>query len=96
MHWDRENITFFFSIGALYDWSGNYNLSFYMAGTSLTLAGLICFPLRRISRWWNAKHGEVPDAEKTEYSKVPTTEDQRVWEQNDVRGMLEKPDWMKW
>lgn len=37
--------------GTLADISGDYSITFYMAGASLALAGIICFPLRRISRW---------------------------------------------
>lgn len=40
-----------FSAGTLADISGDYSITFYMAGASLALAGIICFPLRRISRW---------------------------------------------
>ncbi|XP_060077418.1 monocarboxylate transporter 12-like [Ylistrum balloti] len=35
--------------GALADASGNYNMTFYFAGITLVLGGLICLPLRRIS-----------------------------------------------
>lgn len=37
--------------GALYDITQSYNSSFYVAGISLTMAGVICLPLRRIARW---------------------------------------------
>ncbi|XP_060077608.1 monocarboxylate transporter 9-like [Ylistrum balloti] len=37
--------------GALADISGNYDMTFYFAGITLGLGGLICLPLRRISRW---------------------------------------------
>ncbi|KAH9500382.1 hypothetical protein Btru_071684 [Bulinus truncatus] len=37
--------------GAISDATGNYNASFYLAGVTLTLSGVICFPLRRISQW---------------------------------------------
>jgi hypothetical protein len=39
----------------LADKSGDYSITFYMAGASLALAGIICFPLRRISRWEKSK-----------------------------------------
>ena len=35
--------------GALYDATGDYSYSFYMAGGTLFLAGFICFPLRRLN-----------------------------------------------
>ena len=44
--------------GSLYDWSGNYNLSFYAAGSTIALSGLICFPLRRIARWQHKRELE--------------------------------------
>ncbi|XP_064650892.1 monocarboxylate transporter 12-like isoform X2 [Lineus longissimus] len=37
--------------GSLFDTTGDYDISFYFAGATLALAGLICFPLRRISQW---------------------------------------------
>ncbi|XP_070201574.1 monocarboxylate transporter 5-like [Littorina saxatilis] len=37
--------------GVLSDITGDYNISFYVAGICLGLSGLICFPLRRISQW---------------------------------------------
>ena len=45
-------------VGSLYDWTGNYNLSFYVAGSTIAWAGLICFPLRRIARWQNKRELE--------------------------------------
>lgn len=41
--------------GALFDVTGYYNYSFYVAGSTLALAGVICFPLRRIAAWWNKR-----------------------------------------
>ena len=35
--------------GALKDATGSYTYSFYMAGATLALSGVICFPLRRIN-----------------------------------------------
>lgn len=37
--------------GSLYDATGSYNASYYLAGTTITLAGVMCLPLRRIARW---------------------------------------------
>ncbi|XP_033763471.1 monocarboxylate transporter 12-like [Pecten maximus] len=39
--------------GALSDVSGNYDMTFYFAGISICLGGMICLPLRRISDWEN-------------------------------------------
>ena len=36
--------------GALSDMAGDYKGAFYLAGASLALSGIICFPLRCISR----------------------------------------------
>ncbi|PVD27383.1 hypothetical protein C0Q70_12541 [Pomacea canaliculata] len=41
--------------GALSDATGNYDLSFYVGGSTLVLAGLICIPLRRIANWENSR-----------------------------------------
>ena len=37
--------------GALSDATGDYRASFYLAGSVIALSGIICIPLRRISRW---------------------------------------------
>ncbi|CAL1534046.1 unnamed protein product [Lymnaea stagnalis] len=42
--------------GAMSDVTGNYNAAFYLAGVTLTLSGLICLPLRRVSIWENSKN----------------------------------------
>ena len=43
-------------IGALYDATGNYNYSFYMAGSTLAMSGIINLPLRRIAAYLERKH----------------------------------------
>ncbi|ELU15285.1 hypothetical protein CAPTEDRAFT_171191 [Capitella teleta] len=44
--------------GSLFDLTGSYNVSFFVAGVSIALAGLICLPLRRLHRWdLNRKSG---------------------------------------
>ena len=47
--------------GLLYDWTGNYNISFYSAGAALALAGVICLPLRRVARWQKQKELEAAE-----------------------------------
>ncbi|VDI76009.1 Hypothetical predicted protein [Mytilus galloprovincialis] len=42
--------------GSFADKSGDYSITFYMAGVSLALAGIICIPLRRISAWEKNKN----------------------------------------
>lgn len=45
----------FFSIsiftGSLSDQTGTYNITFYLAGVTMFLAGALCVPLRRVARW---------------------------------------------
>ena len=41
--------------GALSDATGDYRASFYLAGSVIALSGIICIPLRRISRWERKK-----------------------------------------
>jgi len=44
--------------GWLYDITGEYSASFYVAGACLALAGIICLPLRKIARWQKRKEDE--------------------------------------
>lgn len=37
--------------GALSDATGDYKASFYLAGSVIAISGIICIPLRRVSRW---------------------------------------------
>ena len=60
---------FFKLAGALKDATGSYTYSFYMAGATLALAGVICFPLRRINgclkrRNTDAENGDAWRKEK--------------------------------
>ncbi|XP_074652406.1 monocarboxylate transporter 12-like [Tubulanus polymorphus] len=49
--------------GSLFDATGNYDYSFYMAGGVLVVAGVICFPLRRIARW-EARRQEIREEQE--------------------------------
>ncbi|CAJ0954180.1 unnamed protein product, partial [Mesorhabditis belari] len=40
------------------DWSGNFDISFYVMGVLMTLSGLICIPLRKLRAWELQKYGE--------------------------------------
>jgi len=40
-----------FVAGALFDITGDYQASFYLSGAVIAISGLLCLPLRRISRW---------------------------------------------
>ncbi|XP_048777144.1 monocarboxylate transporter 5-like isoform X2 [Ostrea edulis] len=37
--------------GSLSDQTGTYNITFYLAGVTMFLAGAICVPLRRVAKW---------------------------------------------
>jgi len=41
--------------GTIFDVTGSYMISFMIAGIFITFSGIICLPLRRISKWENAK-----------------------------------------
>ena len=51
-------------IGALYDWSGSYSISFFTSGGLIAVAGLICLPVRIVARWEKRRMegGDVGDA----------------------------------
>ncbi|XP_050441619.1 monocarboxylate transporter 9 isoform X2 [Adelges cooleyi] len=38
-------------LGIFKEWSGNYDMSFYLAGILLILSGVICYPMRRVKNW---------------------------------------------
>ena len=38
-------------LGFFYDVTGSYDISFYYAGTTICLAGVINLPLRHLARW---------------------------------------------
>ncbi|OWF35485.1 monocarboxylate transporter 12-like [Mizuhopecten yessoensis] len=44
--------------GSLSDVTGNYDVAFYFAGGVITVAGIICFPLRRIVTWESERHSK--------------------------------------
>ncbi|XP_045207405.1 monocarboxylate transporter 13-like isoform X3 [Mercenaria mercenaria] len=50
--------------GALFDATGNYLASFYLAGVVICLSGLICLPLRRLSRWEKAREDKKMEDQK--------------------------------
>ncbi len=64
------NLSFYvlFLTGALFDATGNYNLSFFVAGGMLAMAGIICFPLRRIARWQHNKKLKLAQAVRSDSS----------------------------
>lgn len=55
-YWIKFLTIFCYILGSFADKSGDYSITFYMAGVSLALAGIICIPLRRISAWEKNKN----------------------------------------
>lgn len=41
--------------GAILDRTGSYIYPFLVSGSSITLAGIVCLPVRRIARWENER-----------------------------------------
>lgn len=37
--------------GAMYDATKNYDLSFYFAGTLITLSAILCYPISYVNKW---------------------------------------------
>ncbi|KAK3601160.1 hypothetical protein CHS0354_019159 [Potamilus streckersoni] len=60
--------------GVLSDHTGNYRASFYIAGASIALAGLICFPLRRIARWEKNRNEQGSESVHVQEEKYPMLE----------------------
>ena len=50
-HMSRLIYNISFITGALSDITGNYIGAFYLAGATILLAGIMCLPLRRITKW---------------------------------------------
>ncbi|KAJ8307941.1 hypothetical protein KUTeg_014510 [Tegillarca granosa] len=48
-------IVFGSAIGTLSDQTGDYDISFYLSGSTMALAGIICLPLRKIANWENTR-----------------------------------------
>ncbi|XP_026810000.1 monocarboxylate transporter 7-like isoform X1 [Rhopalosiphum maidis] len=38
-------------LGLFKDWTGTYDMSFYLSGIILTASAVICYPLRRVKKW---------------------------------------------
>lgn len=47
--------------GSLADMTGDYDITFYLSGVTLALAGLICIPLRRIAKWEQGRSTQSDD-----------------------------------
>ncbi|XP_021375175.1 monocarboxylate transporter 12-like [Mizuhopecten yessoensis] len=59
--------------GALSDLTENYNSAFYFAGGTIGLAGLLCFPLRRIARWERNRNTDSNDSKAADVTVTMTT-----------------------
>lgn len=57
--------------GALKDATGTYNISFYVAGSTLAAAGAICIPLRRVAAWQQAREAKGRQAHPDMELDVP-------------------------
>ena len=42
-------------LGLFKDWTGTYDMSFYLSGIIIILSAVICYPLRRIKKWEDHK-----------------------------------------
>ena len=42
--------------GFIADATQSYDVAFYVSGASIAVAGIICFPLRRLARWRAERH----------------------------------------
>ena len=42
--------------GALLDWTGSFVAPFLVAGSLMTVGGLVCLPVRKIARWEHARN----------------------------------------
>ncbi|KAI8780177.1 monocarboxylate transporter 13 [Biomphalaria glabrata] len=62
--------------GAISDATGNYNASFYLAGITLTLSGLICLPLRRVANW--EKNRRESSSKSYSKGKIPWDQEMEV------------------
>ncbi|XP_052255650.1 monocarboxylate transporter 12-B-like isoform X2 [Dreissena polymorpha] len=58
-------VIFGLCIGALFDATGDYTVSFYLAGAVIAASGLCCLPLRRVSRWEKRREQLRKDAGKS-------------------------------
>lgn len=50
-----NNIFKYFIIGIFKDWTGTYDMSFYLSGVLLVTSAVICYPLRKIKKWEDKK-----------------------------------------
>ncbi|XP_033728826.1 monocarboxylate transporter 12-like isoform X2 [Pecten maximus] len=65
--------------GSLADATGNYNDSFYFAGGVITVAGILCLPLRRILRWEKTRHSKkLQKKEQNSSVEINTTNEDPI------------------
>ncbi|KAL8616130.1 hypothetical protein ACOMHN_066617 [Nucella lapillus] len=70
--------------GMLSDLTGDYNISFYTAGTFIALSGLICLPLRRIALWEKERRARLTGLHDLENGEVAVIGDDDVTNDDDV------------
>ncbi|CAH1712499.1 uncharacterized protein LOC114123947 isoform X2 [Aphis gossypii] len=49
-------------LGLFKDWTGTYDVSFYLSGIILTASAVICYPLRRIKKWEDNRKLKQPNS----------------------------------
>lgn len=64
--------------GALYNSTGSYLLSFLVCGVLIALGGVICIPVRAISRWEKKKADEVSNGKKHNQSSMKSPSDAHI------------------
>lgn len=45
--------------GALFEATNSYDLSFYFAGTLITLSAVLCYPIKIVNRWEKQRASKV-------------------------------------
>ena len=53
------------SIGAIFDHTKTYTVSFLVAGGLIAVAGMVALPVRRVASWEERRWGAGGDAERT-------------------------------
>ncbi|XP_022183256.1 monocarboxylate transporter 7-like isoform X1 [Myzus persicae] len=49
-------------LGLFKDWTGTYDMSFYLSGIILTMSAVICYPLRRVKKWEDGRKLRRPNS----------------------------------
>ena len=74
---------FFFNTGSLSDKTGTYNITFYLAGVTMFMAGALCVPLRRVARWEGLQTTVIQaEIREDEPEQSPMLNDKTQWDLN--------------